>query len=328
MERVIRAFAPATIANVSCGFDVLGLAINDLGDIVEISSTYRLGVHISEIFNGDQLSLDPEQNSCGAVAKYMLNAQDKKRGIIIRIIKGYRSGSGLGSSAASSAATAVAMNKFLNANYSKTDLVKFAMEGERIASGTAHADNVAAAIFGGISLVKEEKPLEIVKLPVPNDLHLVVLFPDISLKTSESRQVLDEHIELKIASKQWGNLASFVSGLHKRDYELISRSMKDEVAEKQRARFIPAYYEMKEAAMQSGALGLGISGSGPSVFALVKGEEKAVQVKQAIEKAFSVSSCKYESFVSKIRRKGAEIINPYRDQDHEIYQYKKQIKGC
>jgi homoserine kinase len=325
MERIIRAFAPATVANVSCGFDVLGLAIEDIGDIVEISSTYKHEVSISEIINGNQIPLDIAKNSCSVVALKMLKAQNKTIGLKIRIIKGYTSGSGLGSSAASSAATAVAMNKFLNTSYSKTELVKFSMEGERIASGTAHADNVAAAIFGGICLVKDYEPLEIVELPVPEELYIVAHFPRMSLKTSESREVLSNEIELKIASRQWGNLASFVSGLYQKDYDLISRSMKDEVAEKQRAGLIPAYYEMKNAALSKNALGFGISGSGPSVFAITQGREKAKNVRLAINKAYEKTSFSYQSFISKIRIKGADVINPYSNQYDEIYKYKKQI---
>ncbi len=328
MERIIRAFAPATVANVSCGFDVLGLALEDIGDIVEISSAPFNEVKISDIINGDQLSLDPDQNSCGVVVKKMLEDQNKNFGISIRIIKGYTSGSGLGSSAASSAATAIAMNTFLNVSYSKTDLVKFAMEGERAASGTAHADNVAAAIYGGICLVKDYNPLEIVELPVPEDLYIVAHFPKISLKTSESRSVLNKDIELKTASKQWGNLASFVSALYKNDYDLLSRSMVDEIAEKQRAGLIPAYYEMKQAAIDNAALGFGISGSGPTVFALCKGKVIAKSVKQAIGEAYKISSFEYQSFISRIRIKGAEVINPYSNQYHEIYKYKEQAASC
>ncbi len=328
MRKIVRAFAPATVANVSCGFDVLGLALEGIGDIIELSLQEKKEITISEIVNGGKISLAPQKNSCSAVIKDVLKKLNIEIGINIRIIKGYRSGSGLGSSAASSAAAAVAINEMLNLNYEKTNLVKFAMEGERIACGTPHADNVAAAIFGGISLVKEENPLEIVKLPVPDDLHISILFPDIKLETSFSRKVLSKKIELKTASKQWGNLASFVSGLYQSDYELISRSMKDEIAEEKRAKLIPAYYQMKNAALKNGALGLGISGSGPTVFALVKGEEQAYNVKKAMEEAFHSSKLNFESFISKIRLNGAEVINSSNEDYHEIYQYKKQVEYC
>lgn len=325
MERIVRAFAPASIANVSCGFDVLGMAICNLGDIVEVSSTYKNTIEIIEIIHGKELSYDVEKNSCGVVARKMLDVSNQKRGINIRIIKGYASGSGLGSSAASSVATAMAMNKFLNTNYTPTELVEFAMEGEFAACGTRHADNVAASMYGGISLIKELSPLEIVPLPVPENLFVSVLFPQFKLKTSTSRNVLSEDIKLKLASQQWGNLASFVSGLYQSDYELISRSMKDVVAEKYRSVLIPAYDEMKIAAMKNGALGFGISGSGPAVFALSHGKENAYEVKEAMGIAFQMSGIEYRSFVSKVRMKKAEIIKSNSKHYHELHQYQQQV---
>ncbi|PKP31773.1 MAG: homoserine kinase [Bacteroidetes bacterium HGW-Bacteroidetes-17] len=325
MERIVRAFAPASIANVSCGFDVLGMAICDLGDIVEVSSTYKNSIEIIEIVHGIELSYDVEKNSCGVVARKMLDESGQNRGVNIRIIKGYTSGSGLGSSAASSVATALAMNKFLNASYSDTKLVEFAMEGEFIACGTRHADNVAASMFGGISLVKELRPLEIVQLPVPENLFVSVLFPQFRLETSTSRNIISEDIKLKLASQQWGNLASFVSGLYQNDYELIGRSMKDVVAEKFRSILIPSYNEMKSEAMHCGALGFGISGSGPAVFALSHGRQIADQVKQAMEIAFQSSGIEYRTFVSEIRVKKAEIIKSGSKYYNELYKYQQQV---
>lgn len=325
MERIVRAFAPASIANVSCGFDVLGLAIHALGDIVEVSSTYKNSIEIIEIINGQQLSTETDKNSCGVVAQKMLEALKQKRGVNIRLIKGYSSGSGLGSSAASSVATAVAMNKFLNAKLAPTELVEFAMEGEYLASGTRHADNVAAAMMGGICLIKELNPLEIVQLPVPKKLYVSVLFPQIQLNTSDSRKLIQEDIKLKLASQQWGNLASFVSGLYNCDYELIGRSMKDVVAEKYRSTLIPSYEKMKDAALESGALGFGISGSGPAVFALSQGKKKAEYVKLAMELAFKSSNINFKSFVSGIRNKQAEIIKPNSKHYHELHKYQQQI---
>ena len=325
MERIVRAFAPASIANVSCGFDVLGMAICDLGDIVEVSSTYKNSIEIIEIVHGSELSYDVEKNSCGVVARAMLNESGQNRGINIRIIKGYASGSGLGSSAASSVATAIAMNGFLNANYSKTKLVEFAMEGEFAACGTRHADNVAASMYGGISLIKELNPLEIVQLPVPRNLYVSVLFPQFRLNTSVSRNVINEDIKLKVASQQWGNLASFVSGLYQNDYELISRSMKDVVAEKSRSVLIPFYNEMKTAALKNGALGFGISGSGPAVFALSHGKQNAVQAKIAMDAAFQSNGMQFQSFISNIRKKKAEIIKSNSKHYHELYKYQQQV---
>ncbi len=326
MERIVRAFAPASIANLSCGFDVLGLAIHSMGDIVEISSTYKNTIQITEIVNGKELSYDATKNSCGVVASKMLEVLKHKRGVNIRIIKGYESGSGLGSSAASSVATAVAMNKFLNTHLSPIELIKFAMEGEFAASGTRHADNVAASMLGGICLVKELDPLEIVQLPVPKNLYVSVLFPQIQLKTSDSRNLIQDKIKLKLASQQWGNLASFVSGLHNEDYELMGRSMKDVVAEASRSTMIPAYEKMKAGAMESGALGFGIAGSGPAVFALAKGKKKAEKVSFAMEMAFQNEGIAYRSFISEIRLRQAEIIKSNSKYYHELYQYQQQIQ--
>lgn len=325
MERIVRAYAPASIANVSCGFDVLGMAICNLGDIVEVSSTYKNTIEIIEILNGEELSYNTNKNSCGVVARKMLEKSGQKRGVNIRIIKGYTSGSGLGSSAASSVATAMAMNKFLNANYTNTELVKFAMEGEFVACGTRHADNVAAAMYGGISLIKDLSPLEIVQLPLPKKLYVSILFPQFTLKTSTSRNVLNEDIKLKLAAQQWGNLASFVSGLYQNDYGLISRSMKDVVAEKHRSNLIPFYNEMKKVALDAGALGFGISGSGPAVFALSHGKQKAESVKSEMGIAFRSSGITYRSFVSEIRTKKAEIIKSNSKYYHELFQYQQQV---
>ena len=186
MERTVRAFAPASIANVSCGFNVLGLAIHSPGDIVEVSSTYKNSIEIIEIINGRELSYDASKNSCGVVAQKMLKALNQNRGVNIRLIKGYANGSGLGSSAASSVATAIAMNRFLNARLTHTQLVEFVMEGEFLTSGTRHAENAAAAMFGGICLVKELDPFEIVQLPAPEDLFLSILFPQLKINTKDS----------------------------------------------------------------------------------------------------------------------------------------------
>jgi homoserine kinase len=325
MERIVRAFAPASIANLSCGFDVLGLAIYSMGDIVEVSSTYKNTIEITEIINGKELSYDATKNSCGVVAKKMLEVFKQKRGVNIRIIKGYESGSGLGSSAASSVATAVAMNKFLNTHLSTTELVEFAMEGEFAASGTRHADNVAASMMGGICLVKELNPLEIVHLPVPKKLYVSVLFPQIKLNTSDSRNLIRDEIKLKLASQQWGNLASFVSGLYNEDYELMGRSMKDVVAEESRSTMIPSYKKMKLSALESGALGFGIAGSGPAVFAFSKGKKKAEEVRFAMEMAFQKEGIAYRSFVSGIRLKQAEIIKSNSKHYHELHQYQQQV---
>lgn len=305
MKGMVRIKAPATISNLNCGFDVLGLAIDGPYDKVEIGLTDTGKVEIEGIRGCDSLSTDPDSNVVGVVLKAVLAKAGGHYGFRVIIEKGIAPGSGIGSSGASSAAAAYGAGELLGRRFTQTELVEFAMEGERLASGSAHADNVAPAIFGGITLVRSYHPLDIIRVNVPAELYCTVILPDTEIKTSFARSILDRHIPLETAVKQWGNVGGLIAGLYTEDYELISRSLTDHVAEPTRARLIPGFSEMKKAALRSGALGAGISGSGPSVFALCRGEASATKVLKAMETAAGKTSTGFKSYLSSVSRTGA-----------------------
>lgn len=303
----IKIFSPATIANVSCGFDVLGLALDTVGDYMTVYKSDIPGIRITKI-TGQNLPLDPNKNVAGVAGLALLQHLDKSVGFDIEIEKRIKPGSGIGSSAASAAGAVFAINALLDYPFSKNQLVSFAMKGEKLAGGMEHADNVAPAIFGGITLVRSCEPLDIVRLNTPSELFITVIHPQIEVKTADARNILKENIPLKNAVKQWGNVGGLVSGLYTEDYELISRSMEDFVIEPVRAILIPSFYQLKEEVLNAGALGTGISGSGPSVFALSKGENTAQKVAQAMQNAYKNVGIDFEIHLSKINEKGIKII--------------------
>jgi homoserine kinase len=304
----IRVFAPATVANVACGFDVLGFALEYPGDELSIRKTDSETLVILKIDGAEDLPTDPEKNVVGVSIQSLLNELGSKQGLEISIKKGVKPGSGIGSSAASSAGAVVAVNKLLNAGFSKLDLVRFAMEGERLASGTAHADNVAPAIFGGFTLVRSYNPLDIIKLNTPDQLYCTVIHPQIEVKTSDARSVLRINLTLKKAIVQWGNLGGLVAGLFLEDYPLIGRSLEDVIVEPIRSVLIPGFDTVKEAAIQAGALGCSISGSGPSIFALSKGIEIAQNVKAAMAEVYDSIGIEYIMYISKVSPEGVKIL--------------------
>jgi homoserine kinase len=307
MSKTIKVKAPASIANLACGFDVLGLAINEPFDTIELEMLDERKVEIASIEGYNSLSYDSNKNVVGPVLHAILNSIEKPVGFRVRIRKGIAPGSGIGSSAASAAAAAFAANTLLGNRFSSTEMVAFAMEGEKLASGSAHADNVAPALLGGITLVRGYDPLDVVPLAVPAELYAVVLHPEIVVKTIEARKVLPESIPLKDAIRQWGNLGGLVAGLHSGNYELIGRSLTDYVAEPKRANLIPGFFDLKRAAMENGALGAGISGSGPSVFALCKGEVNAMRVCNAMEFTMRVTGVGFKTHISAINRNGTTV---------------------
>jgi len=309
MKKAVTAFAPATVANISCGFDVLGLALNKLGDRITIEISNQRKIQILEISGDDNLPKDPTKNVCGVIALQMLEESGVDEGVNIRIQKGIRGGSGLGSSAASSVATAVAMNSMLDNPFDKSSLLQFAVEGEFLASGSRHADNVSPALMGGITLVRSHEPLDVISLPTPDELYIVILFPNIKINTQDARRILKTKVDFTKASKQWANLAAFIAGIYRNDYDLIGRSMNDLIVEPVRSLLIPGFQILKETAITEGALGFGISGSGPSVFALVKGDESAKIVQIGMEKAYSSQGIEFEMFVSSVNAKGAAVVD-------------------
>lgn len=306
MEK-IKLFCPATIANVSCGFDVLGLCLEEVGDIMTIRKVDATGVSISKI-EGQELPLEPTKNVAGVAVLALLEKINIKFGFDIEIQKNIKPGSGIGSSAASSSAAVFGVNELLGNPFSKLELVRFAMEGEALASGIAHADNVAPAIFGGFTLVRSYDPLDIIKIPTPKELYATVIHPQIEVKTKDARAILKESVSLKKAIIQWGNVGGLISGLYTEDYDLIGRSLHDEIIEPHRALLIPGFDLIKKAALDAGALGSGISGSGPSIFALSKGAEKAKIVAEAMRKTVDSLHIINEVHVSKINTKGIKIL--------------------
>ncbi|HEY0272269.1 MAG TPA: homoserine kinase [Chitinophaga sp.] len=304
----IKIFAPATVANVACGFDVIGLAIEAPGDEIILRRSGTPGITIKAI-HGAILPLDPLQNVCGVAAQHFLKKLDQPdAGVEMEIFKHIAPGSGIGSSAASSAGAAVGMNELFGRPFDAKQLIRFAMEGERLASGAAHADNVAPAIMGGFTLVRSYQPLDIAALHTPADLWVTVIHPQIEVKTSDARAILKQKVLMTDAIKQWGNVAALVAGLYQEDYGLISRSLEDVIVEPVRAILIPAFHELKMKCKEAGALGGGISGSGPSVFMLSRGEATARQVGEVMNTVYAPLGVDYHVYVSPISTKGTRVV--------------------
>ena len=299
----IRVFCPGTIANVSCGFDVLGLSLAGVGEYMTVTQTPTKGITISEI-TGQELPLETAKNVAGVAGLALLEALGSEAGFDIKIEKKIKAGSGIGSSAASSAGAVWAINHLLGNPYTTIELIPFAMEGERLASGVAHADNVAPALLGGFTLVRSTDPLDVVSLPSPRELYATVIHPQIEIKTADSRRILKSSLSLKDAITQWGNVGGLVAGLYREDYELIGRSLQDVVIEPVRSILIPGFDEIKAAALNAGALGCGISGSGPSVFALSKGADKAHEVAQQLKEVYTPMGIPFDIHISNINEKG------------------------
>ena len=306
MDR-IKIFSPATVANISCGFDALGLALEGIGDEMVFTKRNDNQLIITKI-EGANLPYNINENLVGTVIKAMLNDQNMQLGLDIEIYKGFKPGSGLGSSAASAAGTAFAINELLGKPFTKTELVQFAMLGEEAACGSPIADNVSAALFGGFVLIRSLSPVEVISLPVPDDLFITALHPQIEIKTEDARNVLPQEIPLKDAITQWSNVGGLVSGLYTNDYKLIGRSLQDVIVEPYRKKLIPHFDSVKRAALNTGALGAGISGAGPTIFAISKGESHAKQVELAIDNIYSKTDIEYYTFVSSINKEGVKII--------------------
>jgi homoserine kinase len=306
----LKIFAPATVANVSCGFDSLGFAVDAVGDEMTFTKTSKKGVKITNI-TGANLTYDVDKNAASAVVKKILNEANADFGIELTIHKGFSPGSGLGSSAASAAGAAFGANQLLGNIYSDLELTKFAMFGEEVACGTPIADNVSAAIYGGFVLVRSYNPLEIIKLPVPSELRVVAIHPQVEVKTKDAREVLPTEIALKDAVTQWANVGGLISGLYSNNYNLISNSLVDIIVEPHRKKLIPFFDDVKNAALKAGALGAGISGSGPTIFALCKGDEVAKNVYKSIEESYKNTGIDFEMFISKVNHEGIKIKNSY-----------------
>lgn len=306
----IKIFSPATVANVSCGFDALGLALETVGDTMTFSKTDTKGVKITKITGAD-LPLDTQTNAAGVVALAMLEKHPVDFGIDITIHKGYTPGSGLGSSAASAAGAAFGVNQLLGDIFSPLELTQFAMLGEEATCGTPIADNVSAAIYGGFTLVRSYEPLSVVKIPVPTDLRIVAIHPQVEVKTKDAREVLPKNVLLKDAVTQWANVGGLISGLHSNDYQLISDSLIDIIVEPARKTLIPYFDLVKEEALKAGALGAGISGSGPTIFALCKGDATAENVYKTIQNTYQDKQIDFNMILSKINTEGIKILEQH-----------------
>jgi len=308
MTNELKIFCPATIANISCGFDVLGVALDSVGDEMLVRKVSEKGIRITKL-TGQDLPTETHLNVSGVAGLALLEESNYDGGFEIEIYKKIKAGSGIGSSAASSTGAVWAMNELLGVPFSKMELVKFAMEGERLASGVAHADNVAPALFGGFTLVRSYEPLDIVPINSPSELYATIIHPQIEVKTSDSRKILKTKITLADGIKQWGNVGGLIAGLFTEDYELIGRSLVDHIVEPIRSILIPGFDEVKLASLKTGALGCGISGSGPSIFAFSKGEAMAEKVALAMKDVYRSIGIDYDVHVSKVNVEGVRMLD-------------------
>ena len=304
----IKVFAPASIANLGCGFDVMGLALDEVGDVLEMTLDEE-GSGISITNDTDvPLPADIEDNVVTPVIRKFFEMTGHGGRVDVRIVKKIYPGSGIGSSAASSAAAAFGINELFGAPLSEEDVVVCAMEGENLASGGYHADNAAPAVMGGIILIRGYEPLDVIKLPVPGNLYCPVIHPHLMVSTKEARSILPKEIPMHTAITQWGNVGGLVAGLCTGNIELVGRAMRDAVAEPYRKGFIPGFDELRSKLLGAGALAMNISGSGPSVFALANRGDIAQRVGAIMERHFAQQGILSETYVVKVSNKGARLI--------------------
>ncbi len=304
----IKILSPATVANVSCGFDVLGFCLDNVGDEMILRKTEEKGIRITKI-EGYNLPFEAELNVAGVSALALIKDAKPECGFEIEIYKKIKPGSGIGSSSASAAGSVWAINELLGKPYNTTQLTAFAMKGEALASGSEHADNLAPVLFGGFTLVKSLSPLQILEIPTPFELYATIIHPEIEIKTSESRAILPKEIPLKNAITQWANVGSLVHAMHTNDYNLLGQSLNDVIVEPYRSKLIPHFNAVKTESLKTGALGVGISGSGPSIFALSKGKKTAESVAEAMKNVYSKTDINFNTYVSKINTQGIKILN-------------------
>jgi len=307
LKNEIKIFSPATVANVSCGFDVLGFCLDTIGDEMLIRKTVEKGIRITKI-EGYDLPFEAEKNVAGVSALALIEDANPDCGFEIEIYKKIKPGSGIGSSSASAAGSVWAINELLGKPYNTTALTNFAMKGEALASGCEHADNLAPAIFGGFTLVKSCKPLKVLEIPTPSELYATIIHPEIEIKTAEARAILPKQIDLQQAITQWANVGSLVHAMHTNDYDLIKDALHDVIIEPHRSQLIPHFNTVKTESLKVGALGCGISGSGPSIFALSKGVQNAKNVEESMKKVYSKTTLNFNTYVSKINTQGMKVI--------------------
>jgi homoserine kinase len=310
MTKKIKVFAPASVTNVSCGFDIMGFALDWPGDEIVLKIKEKPGIVISKITGDDgRLPLDPLKNTAGvsliSFAKYL----GFNKGIDIEIHKKMALGSGLGSSAASAVATVFALNELLDRPLTKKELIPFALEGEKLTcGGTPHADNISACLMGGFVLVRSLNPIDVINIKTPDKLFCTIIHPHLEINTADTRKILRKQILLSDAVSQWGNVGGLIAGLMSNDYGLISRSLQDVIVEPVRSILIPGFGDIKHSAIEEGALGCSISGSGPSIFALSKSESIAKKVGDSMMKVLTSIEVDGDLYISKINKQGPKVI--------------------
>lgn len=302
----IRVLAPATVSNVVCGFDCLGFALKEPFDEMLVRKIPEREIRIT---NRDEFDLptDPAKNVAGVALRALLDVAGADFGFEIEMTKHIKPGSGIGSSSASSCGAVSAANRLLGDRFSKSELVEFAMEGEKLASGAKHADNVAPCIFGGFVLVRSVDPLDVVPLDFP-PLFVTVIHPQIEIKTADARAILPKDVALGTAVRQWSNLGAFIAALAKGEYELLARSMRDLIVEPARKSLIPEFEAVKAASIKAGSLGGGISGSGPSMFMLSKDEKTAESVEAAMQQVYSRTGIEFKTYISEVNAEGIVFL--------------------
>ena len=310
MMKFVEVFAPATVANVGCGFDVFGFALDEPGDHVRITPSADSEVIISRI-EGDEgrLPRNAEANTAGVVVLEYLRKIHSQQGISIELYKNMPLGSGMGSSAASAVAALVAINRLFDDILTKEELLPIALLAEKSACGTAHADNVAPALFGGFTLIRSYDPLDVIQIPVPDGLYCCLLHPDIEIRTEYARKILPVNVDLKTAVAQWGNTAGLIAGLFRSDLDLLRRAMEDHIVEPVRAPLIPYFYEVKHTALEAGAIGCSISGSGPTIFALCTNQNDAEIIADRMKYVYDAHKRNCQIYISRLNPDGPKILS-------------------
>lgn len=303
----ITVFSPSTIANVGCGYDVLGFALDGIGEKVTVSRRDDGKLVVEKVPKLD-IPTDPKKNVASVAAKALLTAAGINAGFTFSFEKMILPGSGMGTSASSSAGAVFAVNELIGRPFNPMELITYAMEGEKVISGKAHADNVGPNILGGFTLVRDYHPLDVLKLPVPKDLYVSIVHPQVVVKTTDAKRMLKSQVKLEQAVAQWGNVGGLVSGLYESDFDLIGRSMEDKIVEPTRKLLIPMYDEVKRKAFECGAVGCSIAGSGPSIFAFTKGKPIAEKVKKMMQATYDEVGIVAFTYLSKIGTDGVRVV--------------------
>lgn len=304
----VTAFAPATCANVAVGFDILGFSVDSIGDYVTLTRRKDNQIILEKMESQSPLPQDPKKNVASAVIQKICDDLNITEGFSIHLRKEIALSSGMGGSAASAVAALIAFNEFLLDPLTKNNLIPYALYGEKIACGHAHADNIVPCLMGGFTLTRRIDPLDVIQLPILNCFY-VIAHPHLQVDTKLARSVLKNELPLKEYVLQSANLASFIAAWYERDFALIQRSLSDVLIEPRRASLVPGFYKVKSAALEAGALGVSFSGSGPSLFAFAETEQKANDIGKAMHDAFIKEKIKSDIYVNRINPNGAKVLD-------------------